>query len=150
MEKILVFDAYPSIRQLLAEELTAEGHVTLSVGKAESLKEEVERFSPDLIVLDLYVRGAILWDLLGELKFRHPKIPILLFTAFHPKEFPRLRQADGWVQKSFLFGELKQKIRDLLQQKKDPSTFGHPILENDSNPIDLPGSSASAALTSAH
>ena len=35
MKKILVFDAHPSIRQLLAEEITAEGHVTMSVGKGD-------------------------------------------------------------------------------------------------------------------
>jgi len=33
---------------------------TLSVAKAEDMKETVERFDPDLIFLDLYVRGKIL------------------------------------------------------------------------------------------
>ena len=149
MKRILVFDAYPAIRQLLTEELTAEGNVTMNVGKAESLKETVERFTPDLIVLDLYDRGAIHWDLLGELKARYPTIPVLLFTAFTPQEIPRLRQADAWVQKSFRFGELKQKIRELLRQKDDPGA-GTPILAKDLNQIGLPGSSRPAAPTAIH
>ena len=133
MKKILIFDGYPSIRQLLAEELAAEGHVTMSVSKAEFVKETVERFDPDLIILDLFFRGEILWDLLGELKNRYPAIPIFLFTAFHPKEFPRLKQADGWAQKSFLFKELKEKIAVFLEEKKEEFPVKEPILTGNSN-----------------
>lgn len=150
MKKILVFDAYPSIRQLLAEEITAEGYVTMSIGKAESLNEAIARFEPDLIILDLYTRGGMLWDLLEDLKSRYPAVPVLLFTAFHPQEIPRFKQADGWVQKSFLFEELKKKIRVLLAQRKNPSAFSQPILAEDSNQINFPGSSASAVLTWVH
>jgi len=150
MKKILVFDAYPSIRQLLAEEITAEGYVTMSIGKAESLNESIARFEPDLIVLDLYTRGGMLWDLLEDLRSRYPAVPVLLFTAFHPMELPRLKQVDGWVQKSFLFEELKEKIRILLAQKMEESAFKAPILAEDSNQIDSPGPSGPATLTWVH
>ena len=150
MKKILIFDAYPSIRQLLAEELTAEGHVTMSVGKAESLKEAVERFDPDLMVLDLYVQGGILWDLLEESKSRYPALPVLLFTAFQPPEIPRLKKAHGWVQKSFLFEDLKKKIRVLLEQRREASIFSDPPLARDSNQEGLPKPSGSPALPWGH
>jgi DNA-binding response OmpR family regulator len=150
MKKILIFDAYPSIRQLLAEELTAEGYVTMSAGKAEFLSEAVESFGPDLIVLDLFVRGGILWSLLEDLKERYPAIPILLFTAFHPNEFPRFKQADGWAQKSFLFEDLKQKIRTLLEKKGGPSALREPIPAEDSNRFGRQGPSEPATLPWAH
>ncbi|MBP1716233.1 MAG: response regulator receiver protein [Deltaproteobacteria bacterium] len=150
MKKILIFDAYSPIRQLLAEEITAEGYVTMSIGKPETLNESIARFEPDLIVLDLYTRGGMLWDLLEDLKSRYPAVPVLLFTAFHPQEIPRFKQADGWVQKNFQFEELKEKIRVLLAQRENPSAFRQPILAKDSNQIGFPGSSASAALTSVH
>ena len=133
MKKILIFDAYPSIRQLLGEELAAEGNVTMGVGKPEDVNERVERFGPDLIVLDLYVRGRILWDLLGELKTRYPTVPVLLFTAFHPNEIPRFQEADAWVQKSFVFEELKEKIAFLLEKGQGDSEIKKPILAKDSN-----------------
>jgi len=66
MKKILIFDGHPSIRRLLAEEFAAEGHVTMSVSKAEFVKESVERFDPDLIILDLFSRGEILWIFWGN------------------------------------------------------------------------------------
>ena len=150
MKKILIFDAYSPIRQLLAEEITAEGHVTMSIGKAEILNESVARFEPDLIVLDLYTRGGMLWDLLEDLKSRYPAVPVLLFTAFHPQEIPRFKQADGWVQKSFQFEELKEKIRVLLAKRKEGSAFRAPILAEDPNQIALPGPPGPAALTWVH
>jgi len=150
MKKILIFDAYPSTRQLLAEELTAEGHVTMSIGKGESLNESIARFEPDLIVLDLYTRDGMLWDLLEYLKSRYPAVPVLLFTAFHPQEIPGFKQADGWVQKSFPFEELKEKIRVLLEQRKDSSVFRQPILAGDSNQIGLPKPAKPKVLSWVH
>jgi len=116
------------MRQLLAEELTAEGEVAMIVCKAESLKESVATFEADLIVLDLYVGGKLLWDLLKDIRSEYPAVPILLFTAFQERENPHFKDADGWVQKSFMFEELKDKIGDLLEQRGG-KTFGkHPKL----------------------
>jgi len=103
MKKILIFDSDPSTRELLAEELAAEGHVTITLGKAESLGPCAERFEPDLIVLDLDRGGKILQDLLIELKTQYPAIPILPFTAFRPRKIPRFRRARrGHEKASFL------------------------------------------------
>ncbi len=117
MKKIFIFDAYPPIRELLAEDLVVEGNMIVAIGKPEFVGEAVAAFRPDLIILDLYVRGGIRWDLLEDLKARYPAVPILLFTPFHPQEMPRLKQADAWVKKSFAFDGLKQKVRDLLAAK---------------------------------
>ncbi len=119
MKKIFIFDAYAPIRELLAEDLVVEGNMIVAIGKPEFVGEAVAAFCPDLIILDLYVRGGIRWDLLEDLKSRYPAVPILLFTAFHPQEMPRLNRADAWVKKSFVFGDLKQKVRDLLAAKGD-------------------------------
>ena len=150
MKRILIFDAYPSTRQLLAEELTAEGNVTMGIGKPEYVSEWVEKFGPDLIVLDLYVRGAILWELLGELKSRYPAIPVLLFTAFQPNEIPRLKEADAWVRKSFIFEELKEKIGFLLGKREEDSKFKRSTLAKNSNQTSSqghPGRSISRPFT---
>jgi DNA-binding response OmpR family regulator len=122
----------------------------MSIGKLEFLKEAVEKFDPDLIILDLYVRGGILWNLLGELKTRYPATPILLFTALHPKELPLPNEADGWAEKSFLFEDLKHKIQGLLERKKETLAFTEAILAKASNQIVLPGPSVPAALPWIH
>ena len=71
---------------------------------------------PDLIILDLYAKGEMLWDLLLNLKSAYPQIPILIFTASSYAEDLRSHLADAWVRKSFLFEELKQNIRPLLRR----------------------------------
>jgi CheY-like chemotaxis protein len=150
MNKILVFDFYPAIRQLLTEDLAAAGNVTLSVEKPGALKEAVERFSPDVVVLDLYDRGVMHWDLLEDLKARYPTIPVLLFTAFILNESPRLKKADGWVQKSYQFEELMGKISALLLKRNNPPNAGTPPLAKDSNQIGLSGASMASVPPTTH
>ncbi len=116
MKKIFIFDAYSSNRELLAEELAAAGNLVVATGSRECVMDSLTNFDPDLIILDPYVRGKILWDLLTDLKGSLPRIPILIFTAsLHPEDF-RSRLADAWIRKSFLFEELKQNISHLVDK----------------------------------
>jgi len=86
MKKIFIFDAYSSNRDLLCEELAARGNTVVATGQLEIVRDSVEWLKPDLIILDLYFRGEIRWDLLLEMKAFHPQVPVLIFTgAFHRK-----------------------------------------------------------------
>ncbi len=127
MKKIFIFDAYSFIREVLAEELASEGNMVVAIGKPEFVSEAVTAFRPDLVIMDLFIRGGIRWDLLEGMKTQFPSIPVLLFTGFHPQEMPRLREADGWVQKSFIFDGLKQKINEILTQKEKAGPPDHKI-----------------------
>jgi DNA-binding response OmpR family regulator len=127
MKKIFIFDAYPAIREMLAEELAAEGNMIVAIGKPEFVRETVGDFRPDLLILDLYMQGGIRWELLEDLKNRYPSIPVLLFTGFHPQEMPGFNRADAWVQKSFIFDELKQKVKEILTGKE---RAGQPDFKN--------------------
>lgn len=51
--KILVVDDERAIRLLLMQELTAEGHVVATASSAGAAREEVERFHPDVVLLDV-------------------------------------------------------------------------------------------------
>jgi len=53
--------------------------------------------------------------------------------AFQPNEIPRLKEADAWVRKSFLFEEVKQKIAILLEQRQGNSEVQDPFLARDLN-----------------
>ena len=41
MAKILILDEYPSIRNLLTEELAGEGNLILAIGRVEFIWEEI-------------------------------------------------------------------------------------------------------------
>jgi DNA-binding response OmpR family regulator len=120
MKKIFIFDAYSSNRDLLCEALAAQGNTVVATGQLEMVRDSVERLNPDLIVLDLYFRGEIRWDLLLEMKAFHPHVPVLILTGYLPPEDPRVHFADAWVQKSLIFTELKHKITPLLYGFKEP------------------------------
>lgn len=120
MKKIFIFDTNSSSRDLLCEELTAQGNTVVATGQLKVVKDSVERFKPDLIILDLYCQGEIRWDLLLEMKAFHHHVPVMIFTGCPPPEDLLVHFADAWVRKSLFFMELNQKITPLLDGFKEP------------------------------
>lgn len=115
MAKILAIDEYPSIRDLLSEELTEVGNVVASTGDLNLIPDLLRTFDPDLIILDPYVRGEMHWESLEWIKKQKPHLPILIFATPY-KEDSHQFQVDSWVAKSFLFDDLKQKIIKILEK----------------------------------
>jgi CheY-like chemotaxis protein len=124
MAKILILDEYPSVRNLLAEELGGEGNVVLSTGKPEFILEEIATFNPDLAILDLFMKGKYRWELLDEIKKQNSHLPIIIYSGYCPQEDPHLYQVDGFVMKSFVLDELKQRIFELLMPPDFVATIG--------------------------
>ncbi len=118
MPKILIVDDQKCIRELLSEELVCEGYRVESTGDAESVRDHLMSFWPDLVLLDLYLDGPDGWEVLSEIKRQDPYLPVLILTAYDSfMDDPRLSQADGYVIKSIDFDDLKQKIADVLNRK---------------------------------
>jgi DNA-binding response OmpR family regulator len=114
--KILVFDEYPSIRNLLAEELAGEGNVVLSIGRTELLRDGIATFNPDLAILDLFLRGRFRWDFLEEIRKQDPLLPVIIYSGYYPGGDPHLDQVDAFILKSCVLEELKQCISYVLRQ----------------------------------
>lgn len=118
MAKILILDEYPSIRNLLAEELAGEGNVVLSTGKPDLIVEEIVTFNPDVAVFDLFMRGKYRWALLEKVKNQKPDLPIIIYSGYYPKGDPHLNRIEGFIMKSFDSKELKQCISEVLGRKE--------------------------------
>ena len=120
MASILIVDDQSYIQELFSQELMDEGYKVLSTGDAESAKVYVENSKPDLVLLDLYLNGFEGWDVLHDIKSKHPHLPVIIVTAYDTYvDDPRVSQATGYVVKSFVhFDELKQKIADVLGRKQ--------------------------------
>jgi len=117
MDKILIADAYPSVRELLAEELAGDGKMVLTIGNPALIAGLLDTFDPDLIVLDLYMNGKMRWNILKEIKKQKPQLPVVIFTSTHPERDLRPPQVEGWVMKSFILDGLKKKINDVLKRR---------------------------------
>jgi len=123
MERILIVDDQACVRELISEELFHEGYGVESVGDAEDLKRCLMASRPDLVLLDLHLDGPSGFNLLADIKKEHPRLPVVIFTAYDSyKDDPRLSQADGYVVKSVLLDELKEKVSDLLKSKSPGET----------------------------
>lgn len=121
MPNILIVDDQPCVRELVSKELIHEGYLVEGVGDAESAKTYLGSSRPDLVLLDLYPDGLNGWEVLRDVKKQQPQLPVIILTAYDSfRDDPRLSQVDGYVIKSFDFGELKQKIAHLLGGKPGP------------------------------
>ncbi len=135
MSKILIFDAYPSIRELLAEELAADGYAVVPIGLPNSMANLTKSFEPDLVIMDPYIRGAMKWELLDTVKAQNPKLPILLFTEW-PSVDPHFRQADAFLSKSYILDRLKEKVKEILKKPLGESASGNRFCLNKSSALE--------------
>jgi len=118
--KILIIDEYPSFRELLAEELAAEGHLVVPLGNSTPFKELITTLTPDLVFLDPYTKGKERWDLLEGIKKQASNVPVLILTPYaNAKKGPCQALADGYVVKSSCFDELKKKLSETLHSQLD-------------------------------
>ena len=137
MENILIVDDQRCIRQLVSEELTQEGYSVEGVANAASLWKHLTSSPPDLVLLDLYLDDSNGFSLLHDIKRQHPKMPVLIFTAYDSYAADsRLWQADGYVIKSCDLDELKQKIAGLLSHGAAPQVEVRP--KTDFTPFSAP------------
>lgn len=119
MANLLIIDDQPHLGELLSEDLCMEGHRITYVQEAGHAIEELRSCRPDIVLLDLYLKGFEGWALLHRLKLIDPRLPVLIVTAYD--NFvgdPRLAEADGYVIKEINTDKLKKKIEEVLGQKK--------------------------------
>ena len=115
MAKILIVDDQPHMMELLEEELAVEEHHITTIRDSNYVIGCLEESKPDLVLLDLYMKGFEGWDLLDQIKRHDPNMPVLSVSAYDTfMGDPHLARADGYVIKSFDMGELKEKIHEKL------------------------------------
>jgi len=118
-KKILVVEDEEGLRLLYKEELEAEGYEILTAGNGREAIQQLEEGKPDLIILDIVMPVMDGIEALGRIVGKERKIPIILNTSY-----PGYRQdflswaADAYVTKSSDLGELKDKVKELLEKGK--------------------------------
>jgi CheY-like chemotaxis protein len=119
MNKIMLIEDDCGVRMLYEEELTDEGYSVISSVGGEGSVEMLETQKPDLILLDVGLRGTDGLELLQRLKRSRPWIPVILCTAY--EGFFRDRRsaaADGYVVKSSDLGPLKKEIGEVIRLQR--------------------------------
>jgi DNA-binding response OmpR family regulator len=118
-KKILVVEDEEGLRLLYEEELKAEGYEVITAQNGREAIQKLEQEKPDLIILDIVMPVMDGMEALGRMVGRERNVPIILNTSY-----PGYRQdfmswaADAYVMKSTDLGELKEKVRELLEKGK--------------------------------
>ncbi|MFB0508330.1 MAG: response regulator [Thermodesulfobacteriota bacterium] len=115
MKKILVVEDDESQRLLYHDELAESGYeVVLAANGKEALKQ-LDVAEPDLVVLDIVMPVMDGMETLGRIIRQHRHIPVILNTAYSSyKDDFMSWGAEAYVVKSADLGELKEKIREIM------------------------------------
>jgi len=120
---VLVADDDPEILSLLSIRLNRAGYTVVEAVDGEQTLARVREHYPDLVILDVMMPGKNGWEVAKELRHdaRFKAIGIIMLTAIGEKineMTSPLYGADAYVDKPFEFADLENKIRQVLEQRR--------------------------------
>ncbi len=152
MTHILVVEDEPSLRQLLANNLTFEGYTVDAVADGIPALASQQARPADLIILDLMLPEMDGFRVLRALRERQDQVPVLMLTA-RGAENDRVQGlslgADDYLVKPFSVLELVARVKAILRRtrpvdrpqtmRSGPFRFNIPALEvsREGKPLDL-------------
>ena len=117
--RVLIVDDHPLVRRALVELLHGEPGVTVcgEAGDAQSAWQAIARSQPELVILDLSLRGNDGLELIKSVRARYPRLRILVVSMHNERLYaPRALRAgaQGYVQKQETPETVLQAMRAVL------------------------------------
>ena len=118
--KILLVDDHPIIREHLGELINRESDLAVcgeAVDASQTL-QAIATLKPDIVVLDLSLKGAHGTDLIKNIKIQYPRVPILVLSMYDESLYASrcLRAgARGYVNKQQDSDVVMAAIRHILK-----------------------------------
>ena len=118
MYTILFVDDNKNIRQFCQRELEQEGYRVLIGADGKGALDALQKYLPDLVVLDLRMPGMNGLEVITRMMKEHRDVPVIFYTA-HKEDLHfdfRGWHAEACVEKSEDLAELKAAIARVLAQ----------------------------------
>ena len=117
--KVLVVDDEPPIRKLLRMGLSTQGYDILDAPNGKTALKLLEQ-NPDLVILDLGLPDIAGHELLGVIRARNERVPIVVLSSRGDEAGKVLALdlgADDYITKPFGMNELLARIRMALRHQ---------------------------------
>ena len=117
-KRVLIVEDEPSIVASLQFLMQRCGYDTRVVTDGAGVMAEVADFTPDVVLLDIMLRGRSGFEVCREIRDRHAGTRILLLTAMGGKGGVALGKAagaDDYMTKPFSIHELVDRVRILAE-----------------------------------
>ncbi len=114
MIRVLVVDGHPALRMGVRDILEAPDILVEGAAYGEAALEQVQDGAWSLALLDLGLPGRSGFEILEDLKSRHPKLPVLIFSVYAEETFvvrALKHGASGYLTKDCPPGELIKAVR---------------------------------------
>lgn len=118
-KRILIVDDSKDLTHVISDFLSMYGYQVLTAVDGYDALECMNAQPVQVVVSDIHMPRMDGFTLMGEIKSRYPKIPIVLITGFSVSEAQKLafeRGANAFVAKPFKLKELKNVIESVSQE----------------------------------
>jgi two-component system, OmpR family, response regulator RegX3 len=138
---ILVVEDEPTLREILAETLEADGFKVVQAGDGRTALERFKADGPDLVLLDLMLPELSGLEVTRQIR-AESSVPIVMLTA-RDAEVDKVvgleLGADDYVTKPFSSRELSARIRAVLRRGEVSGAPLPPIVDLGHDKVDLAG-----------
>jgi DNA-binding response OmpR family regulator len=104
--KVMIVDDELDIREMLVLMLQKEGFETETAEGGSDFLEKIDRFQPDLVILDVMMPGLTIEEIFKKLKEKNSKSKIILltvirFTDWKKEEMVKMNNIVEYIKKPF-------------------------------------------------
>ncbi|MGC1310237.1 MAG: response regulator [Phormidesmis sp.] len=121
--KILVADDEKSIRLTIGQALSSQGYEVKTATDGSTALEQVQTFSPDLLLLDIKMPGMDGIEVLQKAMAQQPSLKVIMISAHgsvdNAVDAMKLGAVD-YLQKPFTPGELRELVNRVLSREAVP------------------------------
>ena len=123
--RVLVVDDDPQALRFIRDALRRQGHAPLVTGDHRDVPRLLRAKRPDLVLLDLVLRGANAIDLLERLPALG-EVPVIIVSAYSGEESIEKALdlgAEDYIVKPVSETELTARVRAALRRRRKPASF---------------------------
>ena len=116
-KKILIVDDNPNMSSLLSEMLEVFDYESVRAPDGDRALQELEKSNFSMVITDMRMPKMTGMELVGAVKSRYPKIPVVLISGYSVNELDSDEgqvKPDGFLGKPLMMSDIEKLLNTLL------------------------------------